>query len=65
MPEEHPPGGQTFVCRGEAGCVESSVSASKSGDLIEGTGGVRKLRWVGGRGKSGGVRRYPLTTIAS
>lgn len=27
------------------------------GDLIEGTGGVRKLRWArGGRGKSGGVR---------
>jgi hypothetical protein len=30
---------------------------SKAGDLIEGTGGVRKLRWGrGGRGKSGGVR---------
>ncbi|MCC7269392.1 MAG: type II toxin-antitoxin system RelE/ParE family toxin [Rhodocyclaceae bacterium] len=29
----------------------------KAGDLIEGTGGVRKLRWArGGRGKSGGVR---------
>jgi hypothetical protein len=29
----------------------------KSGDLIEGTGGIRKLRWArGGRGKSGGVR---------
>jgi len=27
----------------------------KTGDLIEGTGGIRKLRW-GGRGKSGGVR---------
>jgi len=28
-----------------------------TGDLIEGTGGVRKLRWArGGRGKSGGVR---------
>ena len=27
------------------------------GDLIEGTGGVRKLRWGrDGRGKSGGVR---------
>lgn len=27
------------------------------GDLIRGTGGVRKLRWQrGGRGKSGGVR---------
>ena len=29
----------------------------KAGDLIEGTGGVRKLRWRrGGQGKSGGVR---------
>lgn len=29
----------------------------KSGDSIEGTGGVRKLRWGrGGRGKRGGVR---------
>jgi hypothetical protein len=28
-----------------------------AGDLIEGTGGVRKLRWArDGRGKSGGVR---------
>lgn len=29
----------------------------KAGDLMDGTGGVRKLRWSrGGRGKSGGVR---------
>ncbi len=29
----------------------------RAGDLIQGTGGVRKLRWGrGGRGKSGGVR---------
>ena len=29
----------------------------KAGDLIEGSGGIRKLRWgKGGRGKSGGVR---------
>jgi hypothetical protein len=29
----------------------------KSGDVMRGTGGVRKLRWgKGGRGKSGGVR---------
>ena len=29
----------------------------KAGDLIEGTGGVRKLRWGrGSQGKSGGVR---------
>ena len=29
----------------------------KAGDLDEGTGGVRKLRWgLGAQGKSGGVR---------
>lgn len=29
----------------------------KTGDMMEGTGGVRKLRWGrGGQGKSGGVR---------
>ena len=29
----------------------------KAGDLLEGTGGVRKIRWGrGGQGKSGGVR---------
>jgi hypothetical protein len=29
----------------------------KAGDLMEGTGGVRKIRWGrGGHGKSGGVR---------
>lgn len=29
----------------------------KAGDLMEGTGGVRKLRWArAGKGKSGGVR---------
>lgn len=29
----------------------------KAGDLMEGTGGVRKLRWGrGGQGKSGGIR---------
>lgn len=29
----------------------------RAGDLMEGTGGIRKLRWGrGGQGKSGGVR---------
>jgi hypothetical protein len=33
------------------------ASNPRAGDLIQGTGGVRKLRWRrGGRGKSGGVR---------
>ena len=37
--------------------VDYIAEHPKAGDLIEGTGGVRKLRWArGGRGKSGGVR---------
>ena len=33
------------------------AASPKAGDLVRGTGGVRKLRWGrGGRGKSGGVR---------
>jgi hypothetical protein len=29
----------------------------KAGDVVQGTGGLRKIRWkVAGRGKSGGVR---------
>lgn len=29
----------------------------KAGDLMQGTGGIRKLRWAkGAKGKSGGVR---------
>jgi len=31
--------------------------APESGDIIRGTGGIRKLRWGrGGKGKRGGVR---------
>jgi len=37
--------------------VSYLAARPRAGDLIEGTGGVRKLRWArGGRGKSGGVR---------
>ena len=33
------------------------ASHPQSGDLMQGTGGIRKLRWSAqGRGKSGGVR---------
>ena len=40
-----------------AGVVERLAADATAGDLIQGTGGVRKLRWArGGRGKSGGVR---------
>jgi hypothetical protein len=39
------------------GVVEYLAANPKAGDLMQGTGGVRKLRWArGGRGKSGGVR---------
>ena len=37
--------------------VKHLASHPTAGDLMEGTGGVRKLRWArDGRGKSGGVR---------
>ena len=37
--------------------VDYLAAHPKVGDLMEGTGGVRKLRWGrGGQGKSGGVR---------
>jgi hypothetical protein len=37
--------------------VDYLAAHPKAGDLMEGTGGVRKMRWArGGRGKSGGVR---------
>lgn len=37
--------------------IEYLAAHPKSGDLMEGTGGVRKLRWGrAGQGKSGGVR---------
>jgi len=37
--------------------IDHVATHPTAGDLIEGTGGVRKLRWArDGRGKSGGVR---------
>jgi hypothetical protein len=37
--------------------VDHLATHPRPGDLIQGTGGIRKLRWArGGRGKSGGVR---------
>ena len=37
--------------------VEYLAANPQAGDLMQGTGGVRKLRWArGGRGKSSGVR---------
>lgn len=37
--------------------IDYLAAHPKAGDLMVGTGGIRKLRWGrGGRGKSGGVR---------
>nr|WP_295777279.1 type II toxin-antitoxin system RelE/ParE family toxin [Rhodoferax sp.] len=47
-----------LLSQAERSDVVSYLAAHpKSGDLMEGTGGVRKLRWGRGtQGKSGGVR---------
>lgn len=40
-----------------ANLIDYLSAMPKAGDLVSGTGGVRKLRWArAGRGKSGGVR---------
>ncbi len=37
--------------------IDYLAAHPRAGDLMEGTGGIRKLRWgSGGKGKSGGVR---------
>jgi hypothetical protein len=37
--------------------VDHVAARPRAGEVMQGTGGVRKLRWArGGRGKSGGVR---------
>ena len=47
-----------LLSEGERGDVVDYLAAHpKAGDLIQGTGGIRKLRWSrDARGKSGGVR---------
>ena len=42
----------------EFAALQLSLAASpEAGDVIKGSGGVRKLRWAGsGRGKRGGIR---------
>jgi hypothetical protein len=49
---------ETLLSEAERRAIVDCLAAHpKAGDLMEGTGGVRKLRWGrGGRGKSGGVR---------
>jgi len=40
-----------------AAAIDMIAGAPECGDLIEGGGGIRKVRFgIGGRGKSGGVR---------
>jgi hypothetical protein len=40
-----------------AGLISFLAAHPSAGDLMEGSGGVRKIRWArGARGKSGGVR---------
>ncbi len=42
---------------GRVEVIEYLAANPKAGDLMQGTGGIRKLRWGrGGLGKSGGVR---------
>ena len=37
--------------------IDHVAANPRAGDLVQGTGGIRKLRWArGGRGKSGGLR---------
>lgn len=49
---------EKLLSQSERDDIVSYIAAMPGeGDLIRGTGGVRKLRWQrGGRGKSGGVR---------
>jgi hypothetical protein len=47
----------TFVETKHATLQQSLIVNPEAGDVIPGSGGVRKLRWgVAGRGKRGGLR---------
>lgn len=49
--------GRLLSAAERAQIVDFLAARPKAGDLMQGTGGVRKLRWArGGRGKSAGVR---------
>lgn len=49
---------QEYLSDDEYGALQQAlISNPEAGDLIPGSGGVRKLRWsVAGRGKRGGIR---------
>ena len=57
LPEYMRTAGKLLAEADRRAVVEYLATHPKAGDLIEGTGGVRKLRWArDGRGKSGGGR---------
>ena len=47
-----------YLSDDEYGALQQALASDpEAGDVIPGSGGVRKLRWrVGGRGKRGGIR---------
>ena len=47
-----------YLSDDEYAALQQALTANpEAGDLIEGTGGLRKVRWgLSGRGKSGGMR---------
>jgi mRNA-degrading endonuclease RelE of RelBE toxin-antitoxin system len=56
-PEYQRCAGRLLSAAERAAIVNFLAARPKAGDLMQGTGGVRKLRWArGGRGKSAGVR---------
>ena len=57
LPEYLRTAGKLMADTDRRAIVDYLAAQPTAGDLIEGTGGVRKLRWArDGRGKSGGVR---------
>jgi hypothetical protein len=55
-----------YLSDDEYAALQLSIAANpEAGEIVRGSGGVRKLRWSGsGRGKCGGIRviYYPRTT---
>ncbi|MDP9013441.1 MAG: type II toxin-antitoxin system RelE/ParE family toxin [Pseudomonadota bacterium] len=48
---------QAFLSNDEYAAVRHLVAVPNAGDVIAGTGGLRKIRWtVAGRGRPGGTR---------
>lgn len=49
---------QSYLSDDEYGSLQMAIAANpEAGDIVRGSGGVRKLRWSGsGRGKRGGIR---------